>query len=111
MKRINLGNGSWFNPDSSTIFTESYRWGGQNYISLATESQWDHQDLYRTAKGNWVLREYSDWQGTSERYSVVPDEDAYEWLLKNNYNTSYITYYKSPYSSPVEEYFADSSEV
>ena len=98
MKRINLGNRSWFNPDASTIFTESYRWDGQNYISLATESQWEHATLYRTAKGTWVLKRWSDWPGSKENYSIVSDYEAYAWLFCNNH------------SKAVEEYFSDRLE-
>ena len=99
MKCINLGNCRWFNPDSATIFTEGYRWDGRNYISLATESQWEHQGLYRTAKGTWVLRKWSDWQGSTENYSIVSDYEAYAWLFCNNH------------SKAIEKYFADRLEI
>jgi len=73
----------WFDRAKAEEFTEATRWDGSNHISLATGSQWDHEILYRTAGGRWVLHGWSQWQGRPESYRFVSDAKAREWLLAN----------------------------
>jgi len=73
----------WFDRAKAEEFAEATRWDGSNHISLATGSQWDHQELYHTAGGRWVLHSWSQWQGRPERYRFVDDDAAREWLLAN----------------------------
>ncbi len=73
----------WFTVDKAEKFSEGTRWDGNNHISLATGSQWDHEALYRTAGGRWVIYFYSQWQGRADHYRFVDDEQALEWLIKN----------------------------
>jgi hypothetical protein len=74
----------WFNPDSATLYKEDTEWDGSNHISLATGSQFDHEALYRTKGGRWVLNTWSQWEGKQERYEFVNDATAKDWLLRNN---------------------------
>ena len=74
---------AWFNQDKATVIRENHRFDGRNQISLATGSQWDHEALYLTAKGRWVLNRWSDYQGSSESYQFIATEEAYQWLLVN----------------------------
>ncbi len=85
MARINLGGGRWFDPKASESFSEDTRWDGRNHISVATSSQWEHEELYRTPKGTWVLHEWSQWQGSLARYATVTPETARQWLIDNNH--------------------------
>ncbi len=73
----------WFDRAKAEEFTEATRWDGSNHISLATGSQWDHEVLYRTKGGRWVLNRWSQWQGRPESYRFVSDGRAREWLLAN----------------------------
>ena len=73
----------WFDRAKAEEFAEATRWDGSNHISLATGSQWDHEILYRTAGGRWVLHRWSQWQGRPESYRFVSDAKAREWLLAN----------------------------
>lgn len=73
-----------FDIDKADRFDEDTRWDGNNHISTATGSQWDHQVLYRTAQGRWVLHHWSQWQGTQPRYEYIESDQAREWLLAQN---------------------------
>lgn len=81
MSRINLGNGSWFSPESAECFGELTWWDGRNRISVPTGSQWEHEELYRTRKGVWVLHSWSQWQGSRSTYEIVGDAQAKAWLI------------------------------
>jgi hypothetical protein len=86
MKRQTLtdGSGSWFNEDSSTEFREHRTSDGNNLISDATGSQWEHQWLYHTASGRWVLNCWSDYQGSRDTYAEIDEVEAVQWLSMQN---------------------------
>ena len=83
----------WFDEAKAEEFKEATRWDGSNHISIATGSQWDHQALYRTAGGRWVLHSWSQWQGRPETYRFVSDDKAREWLLKNEHDEAVEKYF------------------
>jgi len=86
MSRVALTDGSnvWFETKSAVLFKEDTRWNGQNHISVPTGSQWEHEWLYYTKSGKWVLHEYSQWQGSLERYAQINESEAIDWLVLNN---------------------------
>src|SRR5690606_26064843 len=43
----------WFDDEKAERFAEDRDWNGSNWISVATGSQWHHEELYRTAGGRW----------------------------------------------------------
>jgi hypothetical protein len=57
----------------------------QNHISLATGTQWDHEILYRTKSGKWILYAWSQWQGSGESYEEISDKQAAAWLVRNEH--------------------------
>lgn len=85
MSRVALtdGSGTWFNTDSAVLFKEDTRWDGRNQISVPTGSQWDHEYLYYTKSGKWVLNDWSNWQGSTEGYVQIDESDAIAWLIQN----------------------------
>lgn len=87
MKRIPLtdGSGRWFDLDKATKFEEATRWNGNNHVSRATGSQFEHEALYRTGAGRWVLNHWSQWQGSLERYEEIDDAAAAAWLATNEH--------------------------
>jgi hypothetical protein len=87
MARIVLtdGTGRWFEGEKAKVWDEETRWNGNNHISLATGTQWDHETLYRTAGGIHVLHQWSQWQGSSETYEEITAEAAAVWLSQNKY--------------------------
>jgi hypothetical protein len=87
-KRIQLQDeegaptGKWFDPAKATEWEEATWWNGNNHISRATGSQWEHETLYRTAGGAWVLHHWSQWQGSTESYTLVSASEAAAWLVR-----------------------------
>lgn len=72
----------WFDPDSATRYHEDTSWDGSNHISVNV-GRHNHQSLYRTKGGRWVLNDWSDWVSSEETFRFVSDEVAKEWLLRN----------------------------
>jgi hypothetical protein len=75
----------WFDKDQAHLFDEDTYWNGNNHISKATGSQWDHQALYRTRCERWVLHCWSQYQGSEETYEEITPQDAALWLVKNGH--------------------------
>lgn len=78
----------WFDVESATKYAEETYWNGSNNISVATGNQWNHETMYKTATGNWVLYSSSQWQGSSESYESLTLAEAVPWLIKNNHDPS-----------------------
>jgi len=76
----------WFSNDAARYFGEDTWWDGRNNISVNTGSQWNHEGLYLTSSGRWVLNQWSQWQGSRETYRYVPEDWAREWLIRNNHD-------------------------
>lgn len=74
--------GRWFDPSKATRWEEATRWDGRNHISRATGGQWEHEALYRTAGGAWVLHSWSQWQGSGESYVMIKPSEAAAWLVR-----------------------------
>ena len=73
-----------FEPSKSEHWDEDTRWNGNNMISVATGSQWEHERLFKTAKGRWVLHHWSNWQGTLDTFRLMSKEAAARWLVLND---------------------------
>ena len=86
MSRVTLtdDSGRWFDDDC-TCFDESTRWNGNNHISCATGSQWNHEALYYTRSGRWVLYAWSQWQGSLPTYCSIDESEAVAWLIQQEY--------------------------
>jgi len=89
MKRIALtdGSGRWFDEESATSFGEAKFWNGSNHISVPTGSQWNHEMLYRTAGGRWILNAWSQASSTQETYEEISNRAAAAWLVQNEHDT------------------------
>jgi hypothetical protein len=83
----------WFDIDAAEKFREDTEWDGNNHISKATGSQFDHQTLYRTKGGRWVLNRWSQWQGSRETYEFISDDEAREWLIAQNEDVAVERYF------------------
>ena len=86
----------WFSPDSATAFEEATRWDGSNHISIPTGSQWNHELLYRTSGGRWVLHSWSQWQGSQPAYRFIGEDAAREWLLANDHDDAVTQWWGAP---------------
>lgn len=81
---ITNGKGQWFNIDMAKQFKEDTYWDGNNNISKVTDSQFDHEYLYLTKSGKWVLNKWSDYLGSKETYEIISEEDAVIWFLEQS---------------------------
>src|SRR4051812_49245374 len=76
------GTGRWFDADKAEKIEEETYHDGHNWISKATGSQWEHEALYRTVGGKWILSHWSQYQGSSETYVEINNEEAAAWMAK-----------------------------
>ena len=83
----------WFSPESAERFDEATRWDGNNHVSVTSGSQWDHQSLYRTLKGAWVIHRWSQWQGSTPIWQFVSPDQARKWLLANHCDEAVEKYF------------------
>ena len=74
---------AWFDESKAIKVDEDTTFDGRNQISKATGGQWDHEALYLTASGRWVLNAWSNWQGSNDTYRFASDEKAYAWIMVN----------------------------
>lgn len=86
--RIMISNSNkWFDPQTSSRWREAYDWDGEHNVSLATGKHYHHESLYRTAKGAWILRSWSDTNEYPEYYEQIDQTAAIAWLRLNCYGT------------------------
>lgn len=83
-------NGMWFDADKAEVYEENTYWDGNNHISKATGSQTEHEKLYLTASGKWVLVSSSQWQGSTDSAELVDEDFAIRWFAKNEYEDENI---------------------
>jgi len=84
MNRVALtdGNGLWFDRDKAVEFEEETYFNGNNHISKATGSQWEHEKLFLTASGKWVLKSYSQHDGTPASIEEMEAGEAARWFAR-----------------------------
>jgi hypothetical protein len=64
---------------------EDRRHDGHNWISIATGSQWEHEDLYCSRRGRYWIEHSSQWQGSTPRAEWISNHAAAQWLLANGH--------------------------
>ena len=86
MSRYEMSDGMVVDTENaSASWKEGTQWDGNNHISLATGSQWDHQTLYRSRRGRYYVECKSQWQGSTPSAEWVSNEEACRWLLANEH--------------------------
>ncbi len=100
---------AWFDDSKAIHFSEERRFDGRNMISVATNSQWEHEAVYRTAKGKWVINRWSDWQGSQESYHLIANEEAFSWIHMNSANAEKIELLSEPIRKEYQR-FVDAME-
>ena len=86
MKRQAIDEGGWFDVESATKHSESTHHDGRNFLSDATGSQWEHEALYCTRKGVYVLNHWSAYQGAGETWTLLDAAAAAAWLVRNGHD-------------------------
>jgi hypothetical protein len=67
--------------NATAHWDEETDWDGNNHISRATSSQWNHQELYKSKKGRYYIEHSSQWQGSQPHVEWVSPQEAARWLL------------------------------
>jgi hypothetical protein len=84
MSKYKMSDGTIVDTGNASLFwKEQTRWNGNNHVSLNTNSQWDHQKLYRSRKGRYYLEYWSQWQGSTPHAEWISNEEAARWLILN----------------------------
>jgi hypothetical protein len=83
MHRVALPDGRFFDADKAQCFEEGTRFDGNNHVSLATGSQWDHEKLYLTAGGVWVVVPSSQREGRNPEPTIIDADEAARWIVRN----------------------------
>ncbi len=85
----------WFNPDKAVErVQEDTEWDGHNHVGTLSGLQCGYEELFRTASGRWV-RHYNarNEHNGPEFYEFLTDEQAKDWLLRNNSDTIVERYF------------------
>ena len=85
MNRQSIDGGGWINLETAKKFVEDRNFDGRNMISAATGSQWEHEVLYRSLGGVYVLHTWSQCQGSRDTWERIGMHNAVAWLLSNDY--------------------------
>jgi len=85
MARYEIDGAIFTTGNAPASWPEATRWNGNNRISIATGSQWEHETLYRSAKGRYWIEHTSQWQGSTDYATLCPDREAALWLLANDH--------------------------
>ena len=86
MSRYKMDDGTVIDTaNASRHWKEETRWDGNNHISVATGSQWNHEDLYRSRRGRYYIERTSQWQGSTPSAEWVGNRTAAAWLLANEH--------------------------
>ena len=85
MNRQSINGGGWIDLDTAKKFAEDRKWDGHNHISVNTGSQWDHEVMYRSVGGVYVLHTWSQYQNSRDTWERIGIHNAVAWLIRNDY--------------------------
>lgn len=71
--------------NATNWWSEDTYFDGNNHISAATGSQWNHETLYRSRKGRYYVVWSSQYQGSQSRAEWISNRQAALWLLNNDH--------------------------
>lgn len=99
MKRINLTEegmptGLWFDPDKALLLIEGTTyWNGDNRISKSTGSQFRHESIYYTKSKQFVMHNWSDYQGPPDLYEKIDTDEVVVFIIKNEFDDEQLKKY------------------
>jgi hypothetical protein len=86
MSTYRMDDGTVVDTDKAqATWKEATEWDGNNHISKATGSQWNHQQLYKSRKGRYYVEHWSQYQGSRAHVEWVSPEEATRWLVANDH--------------------------
>lgn len=81
---VALDDGRTADLTDADKWDEDTYWDGNNNVSCATGSQWNHETLHRTKRGSWIIWHTSQVQGTPSGYREC--ENPVHWLTANGHD-------------------------
>lgn len=86
MDRQSLAGGAWFDYQKAEKFTERMEADDDGEpVSLATGSSAEHEELFRTRHGSYVLRHWSMDPNAPTTLNQIDILAAAAWLVRNGY--------------------------
>jgi hypothetical protein len=59
--------------------------GAARFVRRSSSSPMDPvEELYRTGKGQWLLRTWQGWTPEEASLSLLRDDEAHQWLDRNS---------------------------
>ena len=87
MSRYKMEDGTVLDTENAVqSWPEDTFHDGNNHISRATGTQWNHETLYKSRKGRYWTEHSSQWQGSHDRAEWESKESAAAWLLVNGHD-------------------------
>ena len=72
-------------------FEEGTTWDGNNHISTATGSQWEHEEVVRTKRGRYYVVSSSQRQGSQSKAKALDIGGVAKWLVRAGYVASQVS--------------------
>lgn len=88
MRKITLtdNSGRWFDLDAARRWDEATIQADDGTpISRATGSSWEHETLYLTSNGTFVMHFFTEHNPTLPSFVEWEPRQAVQWLLANGY--------------------------
>jgi hypothetical protein len=74
----------WYDPDKAVAaINENTEWNGNTLVSVVAGGAFEHETLYLTKAGRWVLYHWSQWQRTAPTSQFLTATEARDWLTRN----------------------------
>ncbi|PZG17136.1 hypothetical protein [Nonomuraea aridisoli] len=83
----------WFDPDHAERYEEATRLIGIDCVGVLTGNPAEHQTLYRTPGGRWVLHRWSQWEGDADLYEFLSTGEARIWLITCRHDDAVAKYF------------------
>jgi hypothetical protein len=83
--RFEMDDGTWVDTKNAVeSWQEDTWWDGNNHISCATNSQWEHETLYLSKRGRYYVVRTSQYDRVADYASYLTDVEAVLWLINND---------------------------
>jgi hypothetical protein len=88
MRKVTLtdNSGRWFDVDAARRWDEAAIMADDGTpISRATGNSWEHEALFLTTKGTFIIHCYNDRNRSLDSFAEYDPKEAVKWLLANGY--------------------------
>lgn len=93
MDKVSLtdNSGRWFDKDSAKEWREAVILADDGTpVSMATRNSWEHETLYLTKAGSFVMWFFNEHNHSLSQYVEWDEDKAAKWLLANGHNDDVV---------------------